>query len=132
VEYHGCDRAILNDKARIESLMREAAEAAKARVVGSVFQTFTPQGVSGVVVIEESHLSIHTWPETGYAAVDCYTCGDCLPDEAHALLKKKLGASEAEVMLVERGQDSPGASIRVAHHRIERSRAGRELAIADR
>src|SRR5262249_36732293 len=68
VEYRGCDPVALDDQNRVEELMRLAAEAAEARVVASVFHRFSPQGVSGVVVIEESHLSIHTWPEAAYAA----------------------------------------------------------------
>ncbi|RMH41726.1 MAG: adenosylmethionine decarboxylase, partial [Deltaproteobacteria bacterium] len=74
-EYHGCDPAVLDDRGTIEPLMRRAAQAAGATVVGSMFHEFAPQGVSGVVVVEESHLSIHTWPEYGYAAVDFFTCG---------------------------------------------------------
>jgi S-adenosylmethionine decarboxylase proenzyme len=127
VEYRGCDTRILNDKDRIEDLMRSAAEKARATVVGSVFRTFQPQGVSGVVVIEESHLSIHTWPEYGYAAVDFYTCGDCLPDLAHREIRDGLQAEEAEVMSIDRGQDTPGSSIRVVGHRHE---ANREPALA--
>src|SRR5690606_32756971 len=68
IELHGCDPVVLDDVARIERLMRAAAERARANVVTSVFHPFVPQGVTGVVVIEESHLSIHTWPEHGYAA----------------------------------------------------------------
>src|SRR4051812_17412892 len=83
VEYTGCDRQVLNDLKRIETLMNEAAIAARANVVSSVFQPFSPQGVTGVVVVEESHLSIHTWPECGYAAVDFYTCGEAMPELAH-------------------------------------------------
>src|SRR5690606_24893800 len=63
VEYHGCNRALLDDLKGIEALMRVAAKAAGTTIVKSVFHPFAPQGVSGVVVIEESHLSIHTWPE---------------------------------------------------------------------
>jgi S-adenosylmethionine decarboxylase proenzyme len=115
----GCHADVLNDEARIRELLRNAAEAAGARVVGEVFQRFAPQGVSGVVVIEESHLSIHTWPERGYAAVDFYTCGDCAPERAHALLKSGLGAQRAELLLVQRGQLDQEAVLSVAEHRRE-------------
>lgn len=103
IEYHGCDAAILNDVPRIESLMLRAALAAGATVVTSTFHPFAPQGVSGVVVVKESHLSIHTWPEYGYAAVDIYTCGDCPMQLAHALLRDGLSATRAEQLTVHRG-----------------------------
>jgi S-adenosylmethionine decarboxylase proenzyme len=119
VEYHGCDVAVLNDKGRIEELMRHGAEAARSTVVGSVFHTFSPYGVSGVVVVEESHFSIHTWPEYGYAAVDCYTCGDCEPENAHKILREGLGAATSEVMVLERGQHPSRPSMRVSSHRLE-------------
>ena len=70
---------VLNDPARLETLMKRGVVAARATTLGTIFRRFSPQGVSGVVVVEESHFSIHTWPEYGYAAVDFYTCGDCLP-----------------------------------------------------
>jgi S-adenosylmethionine decarboxylase len=75
-ELSGCDAAKLTDVDAVRTMMEAAAKAANASIVTSAFHRFQPQGVSGVVVIEESHLSIHTWPETGYAAMDFYTCGD--------------------------------------------------------
>lgn len=116
VEYHGCDTDVLDDAARIERMMRSAADAAQATVVSATFHRFAPQGVSGVVVIAESHLSIHTWPEYGYAAVDFYTCGDCRPERAHELIQEALNADRAEVMTVRRGIYPPGPSMRVVRH----------------
>lgn len=121
VEYHGCDRSVLSSVARIEALMRGAAEAAGATIVTSTFHRFSPQGVSGVVVVEESHLSIHTWPEYGYAAVDVYTCGDCQPLRAHEVLRAELGAERAEVMSIRRGMHPPGKSMGLARHYREAS-----------
>jgi S-adenosylmethionine decarboxylase proenzyme len=95
VEYTGCDASVLDDLKRIEALMNEAARAAQTNIVASVFQPFEPQGVTGVVVVEESHLSIHTWPECGYAAVDFFTCGDSLPERAHEVLCAGLRAQYA-------------------------------------
>lgn len=98
--------------------MIEAAKAAGATVVGSVFHPFTPQGLSGVVVVEESHLSIHTWPERGYAAVDFYTCGECEPERAHAHLVSVLKPRRSEVASLERGlgtETQPGIGLR--HHK---------------
>lgn len=104
VEYWGCCPDALDDRARLEQLLTEAALAADTTIVQSVFHGFAPQGVSGVVVIEESHLSIHTWPESGYAAVDFYTCGDADPTLAHDVLMRGLGATRAEIVRVERGR----------------------------
>jgi S-adenosylmethionine decarboxylase proenzyme len=117
-EYHGCRNTILDEKATIEALLNRAAEAAGATVVASVFHRFAPQGVSGVVVIEESHLSVHTWPEAGYAAVDFYTCGDCHPDEAHRILMEGLQPDRAELLHVDRGLGWE-QSVRVARHRFD-------------
>lgn len=102
-EYHGCDVGLLGDVDGVRALLEAAARAAGATVVQSVFHRFSPQGVTGVVVLEESHLSVHTWPETGYAAADLYTCGDCRPEEAHRVLFAGLLAERAEVMQVARG-----------------------------
>lgn len=75
-EIYGCDAAILNNRNLIEKIMVESALEAGAEVREVAFHKFSPQGVSGVVVISESHLAIHTWPELGYAAVDVFTCGE--------------------------------------------------------
>jgi len=69
VEFFGCSSEILNDVPLIETSMLAAAKEAGATVINSVFHHFSPFGVSGVVVIQESHLAIHTWPEYRYAAV---------------------------------------------------------------
>lgn len=121
VEYTGCSADVLDDLKRIQSLMKKAARAAHTKIVASVFQPFDPQGVTGVVVVEESHLSIHTWPEHGYAAVDFFTCGDSLPELAHAVLYEGLGAEQAEVMLVDRGSRMPGDGIQIRSHRVQGS-----------
>jgi S-adenosylmethionine decarboxylase proenzyme len=117
VEYFACARTVLNDIERVQDLMIAAAQAAGATVVADVFHPFSPQGVSGVVVIEESHLSIHTWPEHGYAAVDFFTCGECEPMLAHELLRNGLQAERCELMHVDRGLlDEEQLSMRVRHH----------------
>lgn len=117
VEYRGCNRGVLDDKPRLEAMMRRAAEIAGATVVGTLFHNYAPQGVSGVVVVEESHFSIHTWPEYGYAAADFYTCGECRPEAAHDELMAALEATDHEMMVVDRGRSVPGRSIRIASHR---------------
>jgi S-adenosylmethionine decarboxylase proenzyme len=75
-ELSGCDPRRLTDVDAVAEMMVRAARRANATVVAQAFHRFEPYGVSGVVVIQESHLSIHTWPETGYAAMDFYTCGE--------------------------------------------------------
>lgn len=80
-ELYGCDPQLLDDVAHIGNLMLEAARVAGATIISSSFHRFAPQGVSGVVVIAESHLAIHTWPELGYVALDVFTCGDVLQAE---------------------------------------------------
>ena len=76
VEFYDCDPAVLTDADRMEKVFLHAAEVSGAHVVDSVFHSFEPQGVSGVVVISESHFAVHAWPEHDYAAVDLFTCGD--------------------------------------------------------
>ncbi len=75
-ELSGCDPQALSDVDGIHAMMISAAKAARATIMESAFHRFEPQGVSGTVILAESHLSIHTWPEKGYAAMDFYTCGD--------------------------------------------------------
>lgn len=75
-ELSGCNPESLTDVDAVHSMMIAAATAARATIMESAFHRFEPQGVSGTVILAESHLSIHTWPEKGYAAMDFYTCGD--------------------------------------------------------
>jgi len=105
VEYHGCNPDKLNDVVLIEKSMVNAAKAAEATVINSTFHHFSPFGVSGVVVIQESHLAIHTWPEYGYAAVDIFTCGDTVdPWISHNFLKDEFESDFASAMEMGRGQ----------------------------
>lgn len=75
-ELSGCQPSLLADIHGIAAMMIAAAKAAGATIMESAFHRFEPQGVSGTVILAESHLSIHTWPEKAYAAMDFYTCGD--------------------------------------------------------
>ena len=118
-EYLGCNPAILDDVDQVRAALQRAASAAGAKVVAEVLQPFAPEGVSGVVVIEESHLSVHTWPEQGYAAVDFYTCGECLPERAYQVLFEALGAERAELLIVRRGRLSSETSLCVDEHRAD-------------
>lgn len=94
VEFMNCKADVLNDVTAIENAMVQAAQIAGATVINSTFHHFSPYGVSGVVVIQESHLAIHTWPEYRYAAVDLFTCGDSVdPWVSFEHLKEAFGAS---------------------------------------
>ncbi len=98
VELSGCDAAIIADSKAVESALLEAARVSGAHIIESSFHYFAPQGVSGFVIISESHFSIHTWPEYDYAAVDVFTCGDTIsPYAGIERLKKLLHAQEAQI-----------------------------------
>ncbi|GAW91889.1 adenosylmethionine decarboxylase [Calderihabitans maritimus] len=107
-EVYGCSFEILNDIDRVEEIMVQAALKAGAEVREVVFHKFSPQGVSGVVVISESHLAIHTWPELGYAAVDVFTCGERVnPWDACNYMKEMFEAEHVEAREVTRGIIEP-------------------------
>jgi S-adenosylmethionine decarboxylase len=96
----------LSDCAGLEQLLRHAAEAAGARVLFSHFHAFGEgQGVTGVVLLAESHITIHTWPERGFAAADVFMCGSAQPELALALIKKALQPRSALVHTTRRGPD---------------------------
>ena len=100
VEFTGCNADVLNDVSAIEKSMIEAAQIAGATVISSNFHHFSPWGVSGVVVIQESHLAIHTWPEYQYASVDLFTCGETVdPWVSFEFLKKALQATYSALEL---------------------------------
>jgi S-adenosylmethionine decarboxylase len=103
VEYYNCNKNILKDPRLIDTHMRNAALEAKATIVESVFHHFNPWGVSGAVIISESHLAIHTWPEYGYAAVDLFTCGDIDPWKSFNYLKRVFESQHSEFVEMPRG-----------------------------
>ena len=104
VELHGCDPDKLKRVDVVKDIMVSAAQACRATVVDVAFHEFNPFGVSGIVVIAESHLSIHTWPEYRYAAVDIFSCGDVLqPEVAANYLVEQFGAERASVVEMQRG-----------------------------
>lgn len=103
-EVYGCRFEVLNDIERVQDIMINAALEAGAEVREVVFHKFSPQGVSGVVVISESHLAIHTWPELGYAAVDVFTCGDKVdPWDACNYVAEMFGAVSVNASEIKRG-----------------------------
>ena len=103
-EVYGCSFDILNNQDLVEKIMVNAALEAGAEVRECVFHKFSPQGISGVVVISESHLAIHTWPELGYAAVDVVTCGERVnPWDALNYITREFKAEKVETSEVIRG-----------------------------
>ena len=110
VELNGCDAALLDDMALVKRALLDAADEAGATIVGEVFHKFSPVGVTGIVCIAESHISIHTWPEHAYAAVDIFTCGENFkPVEAARLITERLQAQHCSIMEVQRGVVFAGA-----------------------
>jgi S-adenosylmethionine decarboxylase len=104
LELFDCDASAINSLDVVKSSMVEAAKRAQATIVDVVFHEFNPFGISGVVVIAESHLAIHTWPEYRYAAVDVFSCGEVLrPQVAVDYLVEQLGAARASVVELQRG-----------------------------
>jgi S-adenosylmethionine decarboxylase len=98
LELKGCDKEVLNDIGFLRESLLAAAGEAGATVLGESFHQFNPQGVSGVVIIAESHICIHTWPEYGYAAADIFTCGDAVrPKKAAEIIAGKLGGKDHSI-----------------------------------
>jgi S-adenosylmethionine decarboxylase len=96
--------------------MVSAAEAASATIVDVSFHEFNPFGISGMVIIAESHLSIHTWPEYGYAAVDIFTCGDLIkPSDAAAYLIDQFECRTPSVVEMKRGIIDPVSNLSLPH-----------------
>ena len=119
-ELSGCDARALTDVEFVRNVMKAAALEANAEILKTAFHRFEPHGVSGVVVISESHLSIHTWPESGYAAVDFYTCGDHTdPWRACDYAARRLGARSMLTTEVKRGIASTnGQYTHVVHEHV--------------
>ena len=110
LELFDCDLDAINNLEAVKSALVEAAKRAQATIVDVVFHEFNPFGVSGVVVIVESHLSIHTWPEYRYAAVDIFSCGEMLkPEVAARYLVEQFGAERTSVVEMQRGMFLQGA-----------------------
>ena len=104
IEYYECNAEILNDVALIEEVMTEAACRTGATIVDSIFHLFNPHGISGVVVIAESHMAIHTWPEYAFVAVDLFSCGEGLdPNQAVTYLGERFRARSQKVQEIPRG-----------------------------
>ncbi|WP_209588129.1 adenosylmethionine decarboxylase [Massilia sp. UBA6681] len=101
----GIDAILLTDAQAIDALLREAALAAGARILHSHFHAFGPgMGVTGVLLLAESHISIHTWPEHGFAAADIFMCGESQPQRALAVIDAAFRPNTRSVQTIARGQ----------------------------
>ena len=110
IELWGCSE-VINDASLVERAMRSAVLAANATLLDLFVHEFSPQGVTGVAVLSESHLSIHTWPEHGYVAADVFTCGSTTnPAAAAEVLRQMFEATTADIRELERGVMPPAPS----------------------
>lgn len=97
LDLYDCDQALLDDYEELERLLQVALNMAGAKILRMFGEKFKPQGVTLLALLAESHASIHTWPELGYAAIDLYTCGDTTnTHRAAEFLKTKLKSKQSE------------------------------------
>ena len=94
----------LNDQTRVETALRDAAMAAGAQLLDIRIHQFAPQGVTGVALLAESHITVHTWPEKGFAAFDAFMCGDADPLAVVDVLAKVFQTTDIDVRSLSRGQ----------------------------
>ena len=99
---YGCSSVCLNDEHFLIDLLENAAEASGAGVVETVFKKFSPQGVTVLTLLEESHISIHTWPEMGEAAAVIFTCGNCMPKIGVDIIVQQLNPKTHTLQRVSR------------------------------
>ena len=104
VDFYDCNLRTIDQLNELEEILLESARISGATIIKSVFHQFSPQGVSGVVVIAESHFAIHTWPEFGYCAIDIFTCSEDMDtNKAIHFLREKLGAKTVSISETKRG-----------------------------
>jgi S-adenosylmethionine decarboxylase len=102
-----CQEDALKDDAFIEEALKKATEVAGLQMIGVTTHRFEPYGVSSVILIKESHISVHTWPEYGFAAVDIFVCGGD-PEKALKAIKEAFRPKQTTVIRIERGIDVGG------------------------
>ena len=107
LELYRCDYDKLNDESFLCCALNRAAKLAKATVLNLISNKFEPQGVTAIALLAESHISIHTWPESNYSAVDIFTCGqNMMPELASQHLIESLMAKEYSLRVIERNPPS--------------------------
>jgi S-adenosylmethionine decarboxylase len=102
-----CDSSRLNNMTYLEQLLTKAAQDAGMKILYSYFYQFTPQGITGMLILSTSHISIHTWPEERYASLDFYTCGEQDPMDQIESLLKGLSSKRAMIYSISRGVTQP-------------------------
>lgn len=102
-ELYKCNPVTINNISAVEKIMTEAVIISGATIIKPFFHTFSPQGVSGIIVISESHFAIHTWPEYSYAAVDLFSCSDLRYEDALKYIKDKFESGEHLINVINRG-----------------------------
>ena len=104
VDYYGCSSTLLNDPVLLERYLKMAVSKSGATIVSSTFRTFEPYGVSGIIIIAESHFAIHTWPEYNFASIDFFTCGCGVdPQKANNYIEEVLLPEESDIREIARG-----------------------------
>ena len=107
LELYRCDCDKLNDESFLRCILNRAAKLANATVLNLISNKFEPQGVTAIALLAESHISIHTWPESNYSAVDIFTCGkNMMPEIASQYLIESLMAKEHSLRVIERNPPS--------------------------
>ena len=110
IEASGCNPEIIENPKMLKEIILEAAKIGEMEVRSTYFYKFSPRGVSGMVVVSGSHISIHTWPEKSYAAIDVYTCDiDSKPEKSLQYILERIKAEYAHITEIERGiEDEDG------------------------
>lgn len=104
IDFYNCNEEVINSVSTITKILEKGAKMMHLSIVDTVIHEFSPIGISGVVVIKESHIAVHTWPEYGYVSLDFFTCNQSYPlDDGIAWIKEKLGASKIEKSESQRG-----------------------------
>lgn len=108
LEMYDCPAEVIDDLDVVRTAVRGAAKAARSTLLHESAHSFEPQGVTALGLLAESHISVHTWPELGYAAADVFTCGEhAQPDRACEHLARALQAGRRELRHLERGVAAP-------------------------
>ncbi|MBZ0167015.1 MAG: adenosylmethionine decarboxylase [Candidatus Omnitrophica bacterium] len=103
VELIGCPEERISYVTDVKPVLLKAAEVSRATVVEHYFKQYEPRGVTGIILIAESHFSVHTWPESGFAAFDVLTCGEMMPEKAIELIAEEFGARDVKQQMIVRG-----------------------------
>lgn len=111
IDAWGIDFKILDDLEYIEKVAVKIANETGATIVGKAHYRYLPQGISLVVLVKESHISLHTYPEEGYLAVDIFTCGNTKPKRAIPVIKESFNPSKIHILEIIRGKDQPWEAI---------------------